>query len=269
MKLHYTKLGSGHPMLILHGLYGSGDNWLSVGKAIADMVEVYLPDLRNHGLSPHAEMMDYPSMAGDILELMDDLELEKAIILGHSMGGKTAMRFALENPGRVSRLIVADISPRNYLDGRQDDLHLKQHQQILSTLERIDPGLAKSIGDVDRIMEEGIPSRRLRQFLLKNLHKTNSGLYEWKLNREILRRSLSTLAGSIGDELIQGPPQKGYPILFIRGGNSNYMTDEDTQIIRKLFPLAQINTIKDAGHWLHAEQPELFIGMVRQFILEN
>ncbi|MFO7616722.1 MAG: alpha/beta fold hydrolase [Bacteroidales bacterium] len=269
MKLHHTRLGSGHPLLILHGLYGSGENWLTIARALAGLTEVFLPDLRNHGASPHAEQMDYASMAADVLELMDDLDIPKAVLLGHSMGGKTAMRFALENPGRVSRLIIADISPRNYLGGQQDDLHLKQHQLILSALEKVDPGLAGSIGDLDRMLSEGIPNRRLRQFLLKNLSKSDAGLYEWKLNRQAIRQNLATLAGSIGDDLISGPPQKSFPVLFIRGEQSPYITEADYGIIRKLFPLAQINTIKEAGHWLHAEQPDLFIGMVRKFLLET
>ncbi len=271
MRLNFQKLGAGHPLVILHGLYGSGENWLTIGKGLAGISAVYLPDQRNHGASPWSGQMDYPSMAADLREFLDDQGISQAILLGHSMGGKTAMRFAAENQGRVSRLIIADISPRSYLDDNNLSAHNEQHQSIIGALSRVDLPAAFSIGDVDRQLESVIKNKRLRMFLLKNLHKNEKGLYEWKINLTSIRDNLIVLAGGIGDEAFMSQTFRSFPVLFIRGENSNYINinGDDPNLIRRIFPLAQITTIKNTGHWLHAEQPELFTRIVKQFILKD
>jgi esterase len=268
MDLRYRKLGSGHPLIILHGLYGSGDNWLTIGNALSGICEVILVDQRNHGASPHSDEMNYPALAADVGELMNSLELRSASILGHSMGGKAAMWFAAMNPGRVSRLIVADIGPRSYLEDTGPSNHMPEHLEILAALSAADPGSASSIGEIDKRLEDLLPGKRLRKFLLKNLRKNPSGNFEWKINLDAIRKNLGNLAAGL-EPLIAGQNSyQHFPVLFIKGEKSPYILEPDIAMIRQLFPLAGLVTIKNAGHWLHAEEPEIFTGIVRKFILQ-
>jgi esterase len=267
MQLHYQKMGSGHPLIILHGLYGSGDNWITIAKALAGMCEVILVDQRNHGLSPHSDLLNYQVLAADLQELMDNLGIKIASILGHSMGGKAAMWFATSNPGRISRLIIADISPRSYLSDSAPSNHMEQHDEILSALKGIDLTPLNSIGEVDRQLETSLPAKRLRQFLLKNLRKNPNGRFEWKINIDAISRNLSNLADGLDLKSLKGMEFRQFPILFIKGEKSSYILEPDIDLIRLLFPLAQIVTIKNAGHWLHAEEPDLFIKIVRNFLI--
>lgn len=267
MKLEYQKLGTGHPLIILHGLYGSGDNWLTIGKALSGISEIILVDQRNHGASPHSDLMDYKVLASDLKELMDSLGIRNASILGHSMGGKAAMWFATENPGRVSRLIIADISPRSYLQDIGPSNHMEEHHEILEALGKINLAYAKSIGDVDRQLEFYLPAKRLRQFLLKNLQKSSDGTYHWKINIPSISLNLQNLGNGLDLKSLEGKSFSQFPALFIKGENSPYIKAPDIELIRQLFPLAQIVTIKNTGHWLHAEAPEIFISIVRKFII--
>jgi len=267
MQLFIQKLGSGHPLIILHGLYGCGDNWRTIGKALEGIGEVILVDQRNHGASPHSDEMNYKVLASDLKELMDRLEIKKAAIIGHSMGGKAAMWFATENPGRVSRLIIADISPRSYLNDSGPSNHIEQHDEILEALAGIDLLNMPSIGAVDKQLEKTLPGKRLRQFLLKNLQKNALGHFEWKINIPSISKNLGHLADGLDLDLLNGTTYKNFPILFIKGEKSPYILEPDIDLIRKLFPLAQIVTIKNAGHWLHAEEPEVFINTVKRFLI--
>jgi len=267
MQLHYQKLGSGHPLIILHGLYGSGDNWLTIAKALSGICEVILVDQRNHGSSPHSYHLNYQILASDIKELMDNLDIQKASLLGHSMGGKAAMWFATENPGRINRMIIADISPRSYLSDNAPSNHMEQHEEILTALSSIDLSVSNSIGDVDHMLETSLPARRLRQFLLKNLRKNPNGHFEWKINIDAISRNLANLADGLNLESLKGSEFRQFPILFIKGEKSPYILQPDIDLIRLIFPQAQIVTIKNAGHWLHAEEPDLFIRIIRNFLL--
>jgi esterase len=267
MELNYRKLGAGHPLIILHGLYGSGDNWLTIAHALAGICEVILVDQRNHGSSPHSEVLNYKVLAEDLGNLMDDLGLQKATILGHSMGGKAALWFATTNPGRVSSLIIADIGPRSYLNDTGPSNHMNEHKEILAALAAADVSTANTIGEVDQRLETSLPGKRLRQFLLKNLRKTVSGSYEWKINLEAIGNNLNSLAGGLDPDSTIGKSFTNFPVIFIRGEKSPYILEPDVMLIMQLFPTAQIVTIKNAGHWLHAEQPEIFTGIVRRFIL--
>lgn len=267
MKLSYQKFGSGHPLIILHGLYGSGDNWLTIGKALAGINEIILVDQRNHGNSPRSDTMNYQVLASDLKELMDGLGIKQAAILGHSMGGKASMWFATENPGRVSRLIIADISPRSYLHDDGPSNHMEQHDEILEALKNVNLDSCKSIGEVDHQLESGIPAKRLRQFLLKNLQKSETGLYSWKINIHSISRNLQNLANGLDLKSLAGQSFRQFPVLFIKGEKSPYILEPDIELIRQLFPLAQIITIKNTGHWLHAEEPEMFINIVKRFII--
>jgi pimeloyl-ACP methyl ester carboxylesterase len=268
MKLVFHEMGSGHPLIILHGLYGSGENWLTIGKALAGISSVILVDQRNHGSSPHSDVMNYAVLASDIKELMDTCGIRQAAILGHSMGGKAAMWFATQNPGRVSRLIIADISPRSYLHDSGPSAHLEQHGEILNALESVELDRCSTIGEVDRNLEIQLPDKRLRQFMLKNLRKNGNGNFEWKLNIGAISRNLDQLAGGLDLEALEGQIFRQFPVLFIRGEKSPYILEPDLELIRRLFPLAQVATIKNAGHWLHAEDPETFIGLVRKFLIQ-
>jgi len=267
MQLYVQRLGKGHPFIILHGLYGSGDNWLTVAKSLSGSCEVFLVDQRNHGRSPHADQHNYPLLATDLLEMMDSFGLGKAVILGHSMGGKAAMWFAARNPSRVSRLIIADISPGSYLDDTLDTSHSSFHLQVMESMLAVDFTKVNGLGDIDRQLENDVPDKQLRQFLLKNIGKEPGSGFFWRLNLPILLRSLANLSTGLESFLESGKIINQFPVLFIRGENSHYIDEPDVALIRKLFPNAQIVTIRNAGHWLHAEQPAAVVAVIRKQLL--
>ncbi|OFY48421.1 MAG: hypothetical protein A2X22_13395 [Bacteroidetes bacterium GWF2_49_14] len=266
MILKFSRTGLGFPLVILHGLYGSGDNWLTIARGLSSVCEVFLVDQRNHGGSFHSMQHDYPSLSNDVKNLMDHLGLDKAFILGHSMGGRTAMRFASDHPGRLSGLIIADISPRSYTDPELDANHQNYHQIILKALSKVSLEGITRIGDAENQLAGILPDRRLRQFLLKNLERTPTGVFRWKLNIPALLSNLDSLNSGMEEEISKGMTFTRFPVLFLRGGQSDYIRDPDILLIRKLYPLAQIVTLKNAGHWLHAEQPAAFITTVKTFL---
>ncbi len=267
MKLHYQKLGSGHPIIILHGLYGSGHNWLSIARELAGFSEVYLVDQRNHGQSPHVNEHTYPDMMDDLKVLLDDLQIERAMLLGHSMGGKTAMFFATHFPGRVSKLLVADMSPLSYIRGGQEPAQVHGHKHIIESLIGLDLDSLRTLKEIDEELAHHLPDKRLRQFLFKNLHKKEQEGYSWRLNLPVLLNNLSHLIDGLSLADLNSKGYRHFPALFIRGGESNYIQVEDEQAIRQIFPSAQIKTIAGAGHWLHAERPEEFVNLVKRFVM--
>jgi esterase len=265
--LHYTRTGQGHPLIILHGLYGSGDNWLTIARGLSSFCEVFLVDQRNHGKSFHSDIHDYPAMVRDLEDFMDELGLPKASILGHSMGGRTAMLFAAQHPGRVTRLIVADISPRSYNNPLTDLEHKRFHESILDALSEIRLNEMTSLGDVDQELSKKLTDKRLRQFLLKNLDRSEDGSFFWKLNIPAIRSNLPAMNQGIEDQAETGISNSNFPTLFLRGEQSDYIRETDMTLIRTLYPQAQVITIKNAGHWLHAEQPATFISIVKKFLI--
>jgi pimeloyl-ACP methyl ester carboxylesterase len=267
MKLKFQRLGHGFPLIILHGLYGSGDNWLTIARSLAGMCEIFLPDQRNHGGSPHSEEHNYQVLAQDLLEMMNDLELSKAVILGHSMGGKAAMWFAAENPSRVSRLIIADISPRGYPDDHSESSHSSMHVKLIESMMSVDFTQVAGLGDIDRQLEVRLHDKQLRQFLLKNIEKEPGGQFHWRLNLPVLMKNLDRLTSGLEVFLTEGRIFDQYPVLFIRGEKSHYIGDEDLLMIRKLYPQAEIVTISNAGHWLHSEQPEAVIAAIKKALI--
>jgi esterase len=268
MQLYFRKFGSGKPVVILHGLYGSSDNWMSIGKTLSDSFEVYIPDQRNHGRSPHSERHDYRSMREDLLGLIDDQGLGKVILLGHSMGGKTAMCFAANHPERVGGLIVADIAPKSYKDSWRNEV--LSHDHILRAMKEVDFSNASSLRDIDGQLADSIKSQRIRAFLMKNLDKSPDGRYSWTLNLDVLISELDNIMDDINENCFDtSSPVGNFPALFIRGGSSSYIADTDMDFIKKLFPAARLTTIADAGHWLHAEKPQDFIRRVREFVSES
>lgn len=268
MKLHYRELGSEGPALvILHGLYGSSDNWVSIARLIQNDFRIFIVDQRNHGLSPHSHEMNYESMANDLLELFNDNKLKKAHVIGHSMGGKTAMRFALENPERIDKLVILDIAPKSYASFSNYAQITNDHAHIINSLLTVDCDKAKSRGDLDKQLINQLPNKTLRQFLLKNITRTKDGKYQWLINLNTLKDSLETLMDGFS-EIAPEENNTSLPTVFIIGDKSGYVMEEDTLIIRKYFKEAEIVTIPNAGHWLHAEQPELLIKTLKYFLLD-
>lgn len=251
MKLNFRKTGTGKPLVILHGLFGSADNWMSIAKGLEENYTLYLLDQRNHGDSPHSDTWNYKAMAADLKEFMEAEGLQKASFLGHSMGGKTVMKFALTYPEMVDKLVVADIAPRPY------PVH---HQTILEALNAVDIQNLKSRKEAEDKLAEYIPERGIRQFLLKNLTR-KEGAFEWKINLPIITKQIE----NVGEEITADKPFVG-PALFMGGANSDYIQSSDKEDIENLFPENHIIHIKNTGHWLHAEQPEAVISTLKTFL---
>ena len=244
--LHSRIVGSGEPLLILHGFLGMSDNWKTLGMQLASAgFEVHLLDQRNHGHSFWSDTFDYHVMSEDVLHYMNHHRISKASIIGHSMGGKTAMHFACDHGERVANLIIADIGPKYYPP---------HHQVILDALIRLNAMALKSRNEADEALALSISSWGIRQFLLKNLYWVSPGVLGFRMNLKVLSESMEAIGTPLAEGLIfQGPT------VFIRGGDSDYILDEDLELIQRHFPQAELKTIPDAGHWLHAEKPEQFL----------
>lgn len=252
MKLNYREMGEGAPLIILHGLFGSTDNWLSVGKELSQDYKVYLIDQRNHGDSPHSPSFTYADMASDLNEFISEHEIKEPVIIGHSMGGKTVMKFALSYPDLLKKLIVVDIAPRHY------PVH---HDVILRGLQAIDVGALKTRREADATLAEYVPELGVRQFLLKNLGRNTEGGYEWKINLPVISEKIE----NVGEGLQEGDRFEK-PTLFINGAASGYIKEADKPLIQQIFPKSEVKTIEGAGHWVHAEKPEEFTDIVRTFL---
>ncbi|MFW5708365.1 MAG: alpha/beta fold hydrolase [Bacteroidota bacterium] len=252
MELYHQHYGEGSPMIILHGLFGMSDNWVSLAKRFAAHYSVHVIDQRNHGRSGWHEVFNYEAMADDIEEFMDDHQIESAILLGHSMGGKTAMQFSLDHPEKINKLIVADISADEYNH---------KHDAFIDAMLSIDLKGKNSRNEVSRELKEKIGDDRIRQFLMKNLHWKDRSTLGWKANLEVINKNLSHIFRAIDSS---HPYPK--PTLFIRGGESLYIRQNHIPRIKKLFPQARIETIEGASHWLHAEKPDEFYDLVMDFL---
>jgi esterase len=266
MDLFFRKTGSGDPIIILHGLYGSSDNWHSIGRALAYDHEVFMIDLRNHGHSPHHPEHNYRVMGEDLADFFIAHHLEQAIFIGHSMGGKTALSFGLANPEKIKKMILVDISPFPYDMAVSSEAIL--HQRILQGLLAIQPDTISDRREADKILQKFISSLSIRQFLLKNLKRNRGGRFYWALNIPALAENIKGIFTGILREEEQNPLAIPFPLLFIKGENSGYINERDERDIRHFFPWSQIVTIQGAGHWVHAEQPESFLNVVRKFISE-
>lgn len=251
MHLAFQHYGSGEPLIVLHGLFGARSNWHSISRELATHYQVIAVDQRNHGASPHTERMSYPEMAEDLRALLDRLALERVHLLGHSMGGKTAMQFALSYPQRTHRLIVVDIAPRAYPS---------HHDTILEALNALDLAAARSRSDLDRQLARWIDDAALRQFLLTNVTRDAQGRFVWRINLPAITQQYPNLLAAV-----DGPPFAG-PTLFIRGERSDYITEAARPDIERLFPHAHIVTVPGAGHWVHAEAPAEVVRLVRAFL---
>jgi esterase len=262
MKLFYRRYGHGPPLIILHGLYGSSDNWVSIAKSISDRFTVYLPDLRNHGNSPHNNLHDYDSMSNDIIELSEALNINQYFLSGHSMGGKVAVAVAMKKPDLINGLIIADISP---FTGREDAASaLRQHTEILETIGTADLSAAKKREDVEMQLSAGIESKEIRQLIMKNLQRNTDKSFRWKINTESLLKNITNITDSFLFDSDNYQQITGFPVVFLKGENSGYISEEGFRDILRLFPGAELKVIQNAGHWLHSDNPEA----VRQAFLD-
>lgn len=254
MKLHYRKLGeSGQPIIILHGLFGMSDNWLTISKEFATDHIVYLLDLRNHGQSPKSVDFSYALMADDLNEFIVDHKIEKPILIGHSMGGKVVMQYAFSYADLFDKQIVVDIAPRFY------PVH---HTQLLQGMHAIDLKKLESRTEANEILKRFEASEGVRQFIIKNLYRNNElGHFDWRINLPILTREIA----NIGDEITTNKPILN-ETLFINGSESSYITQTDQAEILKIFPNTKFKTIEGAGHWVQADEPKEFVEAVIKFI---
>jgi pimeloyl-ACP methyl ester carboxylesterase len=251
MLLHYKLFGEGKPLLILHGFLGSLDNWQSVAKELAATYQVFILDIRNHGKSFHDPKHDYASMVEDVRYFIDHLGLSEVSLIGHSMGGKIAMSFALKYPLLVSNLIVVDIAPKVYSPG---------HEDILHALSKVNPKALKSRQEALDIISTHIHDPSVVQFLLKNLDRLGDESFGWKMNLPVLIDQYSEMLDFPSKGLFNGPT------LFLKGAKSDYILPSDEKNIFTLFPKAKIVSINDAGHWVHAENSVDFISETSNFL---
>ncbi len=251
MILFHRIYGEGPPLIILHGLFGQSDNWATLARAWSNQFRVIIIDQRNHGQSPHEAAFSYELMADDLAETLDILNLESVQLIGHSMGGKTAMFFAQKYPQRLTKLIVADIAPRAYAP---------HHGEIIAALKTLPLERLKDRNSADNELAKGIPDFGTRQFLLKNLYRNDSGGFSWRFNLEAISAQISEVGKAMPGSIVETPT------LFVRGAKSKYITDQDQRDIAHQFTNVRFETISDAGHWLHAEQPEAFGKVVLDFL---
>jgi esterase len=256
VSLAFRDFGAADPVLILHGLFGSGTNWISVAKRLADRFHVYTLDLRNHGDSPHATSMDYRDMVGDVAAFMDAHGLGACRIVGHSMGGKTAMALALLEPERVERLCVVDIAPVDYAH---------DYEAILTALSQIDLEAIQGRADVDAALAASLTDPELRSFLLQNLRRRH-GVWAWRIDLQAIAAQIDVITG-----WPWFPPEVMYrgPTLFIAGEHSGHLGPEHEALIHARFPSAVVTRIADAGHWVHAESPRAFQRLLDDFFAQE
>ena len=253
MILHSKVIGNGIPLLILHGFLGMGDNWKSIALRLSSAgYQSHLIDQRNHGRSFHSQNFSYESMANDLKMYCDHHKLKDFILLGHSMGGKTAMLFAAINPDSVIKLIIADIAPRFY------PIH---HQQILQGLSKLDFNFIDSRKKADIQLSKHVDDFVVRQFLLKNLYWVCPGVLGLRLNLKILMENVNEIGESLPSNLTVNTET-----LFLKGDRSEYISDKDINLIGNQFEKFSVKTIPNSGHWLHAENPEDFFTEILNFL---
>ncbi len=252
MSLYYRTYGDdlAQPVIILHGLFGSSDNWKSIATQLSSNFRVVTVDLRNHGQSFHHAEMNYELLAMDIVQLLTELDIDQANFIGHSMGGKVVMKLGVMYPEKVMKQLVIDMSPRSYDD---------QHTYIIDTLSSINLNDIKTRNDADLALSVSIKDKSIRQFLLMNL-KVEDESFSWKINLSSLKKNYSLLLEQIDID----KNKITFPSYFIRGSKSNYITDSDTNYIKRCYENVRIITIDGAGHWVHAESPKLFLEKVSE-----
>lgn len=254
MELNHKVLGEGFPVIILHGLFGMLDNWQSIAKKMAaEGFMVYLIDQRDHGKSPFTDRFDYPTLANDLAEFMEQNWIYKAHLIGHSMGGKTVMQFAFDHGDMVEKLVVVDICNKVYSGG---------HEEILEAIRTVDAPNRQDRQEIYDFLKDKLENEGVVQFLLKNLQRKKEGGYEWKMNIKLLEQSYPQIL----DKVSSTHPMFEGPSLFLKGEHSAYIREEDDKHIKTEFPNAEVAVIPGAGHWVHADQPDLFVEKVLPFL---
>ena len=251
MKLFYRQSGAGPPLIILHGLFGSSDNWYTLAKLFSLHFTVFLIDQRNHGQSPHSDEFNYRLLTEDLQEFIEEHKLQRPSIIGHSMGGKTAMNYAVRNGENVDKLIIVDIVPKRY------PVH---HDHILEGLMAVTAANLDSRNDADRMLAGFVPEPAVRQFLLKNLSRKSTGGFEWKINVEAIKNNIETM----GEGMVY-PGTYNSEALFIKGAKSDYYDAGDEVLIKTIFPKATFATL-NTGHWVQAENPDDFGKLVLDYL---
>lgn len=262
VELNHRITGDGAPLILLHGLFGSLENLGGIARRLQDAWQIHALDQRNHGGSPHTDAMDYPAMAADVIAYLDRQGIDKARILGHSMGGKVAMQVALQAPERVEKIVVADIAPVSYKP---------RHDVILEGLKSLDLQSIRTRQEADAALAEYVEMAPTRQFLLKNLERVprdeqveGGPAFRWRLNLPVIDASYTSLTSAPeGDGPFTGP------VLFIKGGDSAYIQEKHRNDIQRLFPKADLKIITDTGHWLHAEKADTFAALSRRFLSDE
>jgi pimeloyl-ACP methyl ester carboxylesterase len=256
MKLFSRTYGQGKPLIVLHGLLGMSDNWIMPAKELAKNFTVILPDLRNHGNSPHSDGFDLQLMADDIVELINELGLSSVYLMGHSMGGRVAISVALKHPELIEKLIVVDIAPRKYSGN-------KSIANMMEVMSRVDFQTLTTLSSIEEFLSKYIPDLRVRNHAMKNLKRRDSGGFEWKANLPAISRDIETLMTPVLDDV---PYEK--PTLFLKGGRSDFIAPDDGKIIFRYFPQAILHTLANADHWVHVDEPELFLEEVNNFLAD-
>ena len=255
MRLNFQARGDGPALIILHGFLGSSDNWRAAAQRLAASFRVITLDLRNHGHSPHHPSMSYQAMAEDVLDFLVQQKLPSAHLLGHSMGGKVAMQAATTEPDNIDKLIVVDIAPKGYP---------ASHEGMMRTLGELDLGSFKSFGEIDAALVPEIPSAEVRRFLIKNLAREGEHGFRWRIDLEAITANYTELAKPIEPKFTFTKPA-----CFILGARSEYLTENDFPLVKKMFPQASFVTIPHAGHWVHVDAPEEFLKTVTAFLARH
>lgn len=264
MKLFHRKYGNGPVLIILHGLFGSSDNWTTVAKSLAEYFTVILPDQRNHGQSPHSEVHDYDLMRDDLYELVSDLGIGKFFLAGHSMGGKTAMAFSLKWPEMLAGLLVADISP--FRGDINEGTERSFHESILNAMLALDLTTISAREEAESELRKSGLSPKIVGFILKNLRRTEGNRFEWKLNAPGLLKNLGNIMKPIERDSVYRHRVTGFPVIFLKGSESAYLPAEDYPDILKIYPAAEFIEVPNAGHWLHADNPNAVISTMKHFL---
>lgn len=262
MLLNYREMGEGKPVVILHGLYGSSDNWMTVAHKLSSNFRVIALDMRNHGRSPHSDVHTYPVMVADVSETLIALGINQAHVIGHSMGGRVAMLLNSLHPNLVEKLIVVDIAPFvSDVNATAYKMVLAEHRRILRALSNVPIATISTRAQAEALLSTKIPLPSLRQFLLKSLRRDKNGKFSWDFNLEVLSGSVELILQGV-----QINPSPLSRVLAIKGAKSIYLQPEQIDQMRNIYPCLQFVEIPDAGHWVHFEQPEMFMECITDFL---